>query len=237
MEVLNYTSVIDMSQPTVGSVMRKLSYRHLANEARWILTGDSLLSTIAKTAPQYSKFSDDGRTLQGAYGPVVVSQMNYVIDVLNQDLESRQAVMSLWRPNPRPSKDIPCTVSMQFLVRDLKLHCITNMRSSDIWLGFPYDVFCFTMITTMILVRINRNIELGTLFLNAGSSHLYEKNIGQARACLSEVGSLAFLPMSSHGINTPDDLLNDLSVISHTLKQDISSPHLESIYNHAQAHK
>lgn len=235
LEVLNHTSVIDMSQPTVGSIKRRLSYTHMANEALWILTGDSRLSTIRRTAPSYEKFSDDGVTLQGAYGPMVVSQMRFLVETLMEDVESRQAVMSLWRPNPRKSRDIPCTVSMQFLIRDCKLHCITNMRSSDAWLGFPYDVFCFTMISQMLLLVMGSNIiSLGNLYLNVGSQHLYAKDRDKALMCLSEGTDLKFEPMSSQGLNTPDDLLCDLGIIVDAPNGLCRSPHLNSLY--AKAH-
>lgn len=241
LEVLNHSSIIGMSQPTVGSIKRRLSYTHMANEALWILSGDSRLSTISKTAPSYEKYSDDGIFLQGAYGPIVVSQMRYVVETLTEDPESRQAVMSLWRPNPRKSRDIPCTVSMQFLIRDLKLHCVTNMRSSDAWLGFPYDVFCFTMISQMLLLMMGSNsIGLGRLFLNVGSQHLYEKDREKAILCLNEVVDLKFEPMSSYGLDTPDDLLLALGTIvddSEDSKSMILPPHFESMREYAQTHQ
>ena len=47
-------------------------------------------------------------------------------------------------------KDIPCTVSLQFLIRENKLHLFVNMRSNDVFLGLPHDIFCFTMIQEII---------------------------------------------------------------------------------------
>lgn len=107
-ELLGYTSSLDMRYPVVSAVERKLQRKFLAGEAYWILTGDNRASTISPYNSAIAKFSDDGRYFSGAYGPQVVQQLPYVVDSLEKDHDSRQAVMTIWKPSPRPSKDIPC---------------------------------------------------------------------------------------------------------------------------------
>ena len=226
-ELLVANTQVSMSQPTLGVIRRKINYRHLANEALWILTGSNQLSMISEYAPIYSKFSDDGIVLQGAYGPPVTEQLRYVVDTLNSDPESRQAVISIWRPNPRPSKDIPCTLSLQFLIRNHKLHCIATMRSSDAWLGLPYDVFCFTMIAASVALRLTMDVELGVLAVRSGSLHLYHKDSENARECVRSMAIRQFEPMSLQGLDTPDDLLNDLRAILNAYQ--CKNAHLNSI--------
>mgnify|MGYP003118245658 FL=1 len=96
--------------------------------------------------------------------------------------------MTIWRENPIASKDVPCTLSMQFFLRkasdELFLHCITNMRSNDIWLGTPYDSFNFSAISFYIALFLNKagiKCKLGKLTINAGSRHLYEENLVKAK--------------------------------------------------------
>ena len=109
-----------------------------------------------------------------------------VVDALSRDPDSRQAVIEIWRPNPRDSRDVPCTLTVQWMIRDGKLHCLDSMRSSDAWLGWPYDVFNFSMLSLYILLMLKERsaitlqhidlmarLQLGDLHLTAGSSHLY----------------------------------------------------------------
>jgi thymidylate synthase len=179
-EFISNRIVTGLSQPIITVAERELSYKFMAAEAAWILSGGSFVEEIAPYAPSIAKFSDDGITFRGAYGPKVVEQIGYIVDTLVADQESRQAVMTIWRERPAPSKDIPCTVSVQFFIRNGMLYCIDNMRSSDLWLGYPYDIFNFSMLSLSIRnhvsARLNTQIGMGAMILNAGSSHLYERN-------------------------------------------------------------
>ena len=183
LEILASQTNVDMDFPVVTAKARNLGYRFMVAEAWWILTGQNAVETIKPYSKQIERFSDDGVHFAGAYGPPVIDQLTYIVDSLQRDKQTRQAVLSIWRPNPRDSKDIPCTVSVQWLIRDNYLHCIDNMRSSDAWLGWPYDIFNFTMLTAHILQLLKKrgsgyeNLELGTLTLNAGSQHLYERDL------------------------------------------------------------
>lgn len=173
-ELMAYQTSISMEWPVLTIKERDLGYRFMAAEAAWILSGDNRVKTIAPYSKAISSFSDDGYFFHGAYGPMIRDQLHSVIDALNSDPDTRQAVLTIWRPNPRPSKDIPCTVSIQFLIRDGMLHVIDTMRSSDLWLGWPYDVFNFSMLARYVICHLKKKPELGLLTLQAGSMHLYE---------------------------------------------------------------
>ena len=123
-ELLGYQTMIPMDFPVLTVEERKLGYKFMAAEAAWILSGDNRVKTIAPYSKAISNFSDDGYFYHGAYGPMIRDQLHFVIDALNSDPDTRQAVLTIWRPNPRPSKDIPCTVSIQFLIRDGDLHVV-----------------------------------------------------------------------------------------------------------------
>ena len=221
-ELMSYQSVINMQHPLVTVAERRLNYRFAAAEAYWILTGDNRLAPLVQHIKKFRDFSDDGETLSGAYGPQVVDQMRYVISTLQTDNDSRQAVMTLWRPRPQPSRDIPCTVALQFLVRDGRIHCVATMRSSDAWLGWPYDVFSFTMISTMVgLKLIHGNVrfpklELGRLYMNVGSQHVYCDNppLQLRNICRNSVNYEEYHDMTLYGLISPDHLLQCLRYVS-----------------------
>jgi thymidylate synthase len=156
----------------------------MAAEAIMILEGSNRVEDTALYCKKMKDFSDDGITLSGAYGPPVITQLSYVVETLVKDTCSRQAVLTIWHPRPRPSKDIPCTISLHFMIRDCKLNCAAHMRSSDIFLGVPYDVFNFSMIAHRVLLALPLSINIGSLFLIANSQHLYESNIKIVQAIL-----------------------------------------------------
>jgi thymidylate synthase len=187
LELLAAQITIDMEYPVVSTAARKLGYKFMAAEAYWILTGDDRVETIAPYSKAIANFSDNGVTFDGAYGPMIQAQFDYIIETLVKDPDSRQAVMTIWRPSPAPSKDIPCTVSVQFLIRDGFLHVIDTMRSSDIWLGVPYDLFNFTMLAVQVGLALRDRglrVQLGALTLQAGSQHLYVRNAEEANKVL-----------------------------------------------------
>lgn len=197
LELLNSSTVIDMNYPYVECPPRKLGHKFQHAEAAWILSGDNRVETIAPYASAIKEFSDDGIYFAGAYGPRFVDQCSYVVDSLTRDPQTRQAVLTIWRPSPRTSSDIPCTVSVQFFIRDNKLYCIDTMRSSDIWLGWPYDVFNFSMMSEYIRILLSKKypqLQLGNLYLNAGSQHLYSHNRGGADQALEWLYSTQQVP-------------------------------------------
>lgn len=215
-ELLSYSSQIDMRYPVVTIPERRLSHRFMAAEAHWILSADNRVETIAPFAPSIAKFSDDGKTFFGAYGPRIDVQIKHVIDSLVADPQTRQAVMTIWRRNPPKTKDVPCTVAAQWIIRDEKLHCIDTMRASDVWLGWPYDVFNFSALSFMLLLylrsRHDIHLQLGSLWLNAGSQHLYDRNREKAIACAEAIlPSATPTPFDLERFEHPEDFMDWLS--------------------------
>lgn len=210
-EIICNTSYVDMQYPVVTVSGRKMGYKFLFAEAIWILSGDNRVDTIAPFSKAITNFSDDGLRFQGAYGPKVSEQLRYVVDTLVHDRDSRQAVLTVWRENPRYSKDVPCTIALQFLIRDNRIHCVATMRSSDIWLGWVYDVFNFTMIATEVGIRVRNEskqpLELGTLHLTAGSQHLYETDRHSAVDIFQGNETWSYEALSLSQFNIPQDLM------------------------------
>lgn len=159
-------------------------------ELAWYLAGSKDLKFITHYIPLYRLSSDDGRTVHGGYGPRLMgtenkNQIQSIIRVLSEKKSSRQAVIQLFDSKDilKPHKDIPCTCTLQFLIRENKLHMFTSMRSNDVYLGLPHDVFAFTMIQE-ILAR-SLQCELGEYKHYVSSLHLYEKNFEEAEAYIN----------------------------------------------------
>lgn len=219
LELLNHTTCISMCRPIVTQQARNLSYRFMAAEAAWILSGDNRVYSLSRYCKRMDEFSDEGIFLRGAYGPKVVDQLPYIFDIFKRDIYTRQAVLTTWRERPGPGKDIPCTVSMQFLIRRWELHMIVTMRSSDAWLGWPYDVFSFSMIATYVALMLRKlgvtNPQLGNLWINVGSQHLYESDLAAATSAIIEIPQDSPELILSH-FDHPEDLLGWLGHIRDT---------------------
>lgn len=213
-EVLACQTVVDMKEPVLSIKNRKLGYRFMPAEAAWIISGDDRVKTIEPYSKSIAKFSDDGKKFFGAYGTKIKEQINYVVDKLAKDSDSRQAVINIWRESPPDTNDVPCTISAQWIIRNNTLCCIDTMRSSDIWLGWPYDIFNFSMISAFIALKLreeyNIKIKLGWIALNAGSQHIYENNWEAANVCLLDDESFEVAPLDLDEFDGPYDLLNHL---------------------------
>lgn len=217
-ELIGEGITFDMRYPIVTRKSRKIGYRFYPAEAAWIIAGRNDLRFFRELSmPFIWEFSDDGHYYQGAYGPQVTEQLSYVCDVLADDRDTRQAVMSIWRQNPRPSRDIPCTLSYQFIAREGKLHCVQSMRSSDVWLGYPYDAFNAAMLSAYIILllrsRVARgrtDLTLGTHTLLVGSQHIYEPQWEQALAFVDDMDRIPCVAFDPAWYSSPDAFLDYL---------------------------
>ena len=221
MELPHQQIVVNMLSPVLTIPARKLSYKFMAAEAYWILTGDNRVESISPYNPNIASFSDDGKTFFGAYGPRIMSQLNYVIDKLYADNNTRQAGLTIWRENPPVTKDTPCTVAIFFSIRHGRLNVHVFMRSSDIWLGVPYDVFNFSMLGCLVCCRLHQqyNIRLmpGALYLTAVSSHLYDPNREKAMECINQFPYEIPGPVPVAMYNSEDALFNTLALLRTSL--------------------
>jgi thymidylate synthase len=182
-EILGHTIEVDALESLYCSPTRNLNFSFLFIENLWYLSGRNALGLLKPYNKNYENFADSG-ILQGSYGPMILEQIRYVIDTLTEDPESRQAVITLWRPNPRTAKDKPCTLNFHFMIRNGKLNAHVNMRSNDAIWGQNYDVPSFSLL--IICIAGILQIKPGTLFLTANSLHIYEKHFELAKQLLRE---------------------------------------------------
>lgn len=160
-------------------------------ELLWYLAKTNSLAFISYYVPQYHEESDDGRSIFGGYGPRLFNmrsnnQVANIEALLKDKPTSRRAAIQLFDAADlaRPHKDIPCTCTLQFMVRRNRLNMIIYMRSNDAFRGLPHDIFSFTMIQELVARALN--VELGTYKHAVGSLHLYGHDRSRARDYLRE---------------------------------------------------
>ncbi|MDC9822806.1 thymidylate synthase [Devosia sp. ZB163] len=155
-------------------------------ELLWYLSGSNALDHIAYYLDEYGKYSDDNKTLNGAYGhrifgearlrgdPDPGDQWQRVIDTLREREGSRNAVLQIYanEDGAKKSKDIPCTCTLHFVIRRGQLHLHVHMRSNDAYWGMPHDVFAFSMLQEIAARELGK--ELGTYQHSVASLHLYD---------------------------------------------------------------
>ena len=213
----------ELTQPRrrlLRSPARKADYGFAVGEFLWYWSGKNDLETMLYYNKRMNQFSDDGRTLNSAYGFRMkeqydfeiggypgdgssVSQWEACVKTLCQDPDSRRAIIIINEPmdeviaTGRGSKDVPCTLSLQFFVRNRKLHLHVNMRSNDVFWGLTYDLFSFTLLQECMLLELRRagmkDLELGSYTHCAGSLHIYERHFEAAQAVGDEYLSKDFI--------------------------------------------
>jgi thymidylate synthase len=204
-------TLADPLQNVVTNRVRKMSHTYSVAEFLWILLGRRDAASISAWNPNIGRYSDDGVNFFGAYGPWFVSQLPYVVKTLKEDPDTRQAVMTIWQQSPAKTKDVPCTISFQYLLRRGKLHAQTFMRSNDAWLGLPYDIFTFTRLQAYVANAIGA--ELGRYTHTAGSLHLYEHDWVRAREAVACKTRTALSPAMSLAPIDIDHAFETLSTI------------------------
>lgn len=177
-------------------VGRKVSPAIGAIEALQLIAGVARHDLVLKVAPQFEAYMDvmdthDGtgvRYFHGAYGARVGFQVMCAVDKLKKDPDTRQAVITLWDPyqdNLADKHDYPCTVALAFSMRNGKVDLDVVMRSSDVWLGLPYDMFQFTQLQLTVCNSLGR--EPGRYRHTALSMHAYERNFEDIARFLNNV--------------------------------------------------
>jgi len=166
---------------------RNFSASYFIAETLWYLSGSDSTAWISKYASFWKRISDDGVTANSAYGARIfrphgrvasggIVQWEYVKEELQKDSDSRRAVIHIRTPDDslHAVKDVPCTLALQFFIREGNLHLHVNMRSSDIILGIAYDVPAFTMMQEILANEIG--VGLGDYVHTSNSLHCYERD-------------------------------------------------------------
>ena len=158
-------------------VGRKLNPAIGVAEALQLMGGFTDPELMVALTPTFRQFLNGG-VLHGAYGPRLRPQLPNVLHQLQTDETSRQAVVTLWDPlfdQQEGLRDRPCTIALQWLLRDDKLEAHTHMRSNDVWWGLTYDVYQFTRLQYLLAEQLD--VEVGRYHHHAVSLHAYERDL------------------------------------------------------------
>ena len=176
-------------------------------ELCWYLAGSNNLDFISYYLPKYEEFAEGG-SLFGAYGPRLLAwegtnQVSNVTSLLRKKPTTRQAVIQIFDREDiiGDHKDVACTCTLQFMVRGEALQMFTTMRSNDVFLGLPHDMFSFTMLQEIIASDLS--IEVGNYKHAVGSLHLYDTAIDAAREFLNEGWQSTQSPMPPMPLGDP----------------------------------
>ena len=166
---------------------RKFSFTYVIAEMLWYISGNNKTSWISHYSKFWNKISDDGKTANSAYGARIFEkneriagsqfiQWDFIKEELRKDPDSRRAIIHIRVPEDsiKAKLDVPCTISIQYFIRSEKLHCIVNMRSSDLILGISYDIPAFTFMQEMMANELG--VDVGSYMHVSNSLHVYERH-------------------------------------------------------------
>jgi len=175
----------------------KTALKYAKKELEWYMSGSNKIADMGEFAHVWEKYSDDGLTANSAYGyqifgnhpDVKINQWKWVINKLKEDHDSRQGIININLPSYKrtATADFPCTLALQYFIRDDKLHAITYIRSNDIYYGFRNDIYCFCEMQKIMAKELS--VGIGTYFHVAGSLHLYAPQFHKVEELINTVNS------------------------------------------------
>jgi thymidylate synthase len=180
---------------------RNTSLGYTIAEAVWYFIGNDKTNWISNYSSFWSNISDDDVTANSAYGARIFkshprtsmydvpkegnhSQWQFVLNELSRDPDSRRAVIHIKSPRDNlDKKDVPCTLTLQFFIRENQLHMIVNMRSSDLIFGLTYDVPAFTLFQEKLAWELG--VDLGSYTHMSNSLHVYKRHFSMCNKILN----------------------------------------------------
>ena len=233
---------------------RNFSASYFVAETLWYLSGSDSTAWISRYASFWKGISDDGVTANSAYGARIfrhhgriasggIVQWDYVKEELRKDPDSRRAVIHIRTPDDslHAVKDVPCTLALQFFIREGKLHLHVNMRSSDIILGIAYDVPAFTVMQEIMANELG--VELGEYVHTSNSLHCYERDFDMLDAIANDEELMGYAMPPLPKVFPLDDLMRIEEQVHKTTDGEfldgfmLLSPKLSDVANDPEAHQ
>lgn len=201
-ELLDVELVLSDPRKSVLSLpIRNMSRRYAAGELLCYIRGTNKKEDFEFYSKSWGKLANPDGTINSAYGyrmfhPIfdgdTETRFHYALTQLLENSDTKNAIIMLRDDSdlhPAHQKDRCCTLCLCFNIRDGKLNCRTIMRSQDLWLGLPYDVFCFTRLMQIMLYNYNsacekgKEVQLGTYTHQVLNLHLYERDWQKVQDC------------------------------------------------------
>ncbi|HXD94629.1 MAG TPA: thymidylate synthase [Bacteroidia bacterium] len=174
---------------------KKLHTKSIIHELLWFLKGDTNIKYLKDNGVS---IWDDWADAEGNLGPVYgsqwrnwptpdgrhIDQITQVIDMIKKSPDSRRMIVSAWNVGEIDKMKLPpCHAFFQFYVADGKLSCQLYQRSADIFLGVPFNIASYALLTMMVAQACD--LQAGDFVHTLGDAHLYSNHIEQANLQLS----------------------------------------------------
>ena len=168
---------------------KKIHFKSVAYELLWFLKGDTNIKYLKDNGVSiWDEWADENGDLGPVYGKQwrdwkgangFHDQISNVIDQIKNNPNSRRHIVSAWNVAEIPSMALaPCHILFQFYVQEGKLSCQLYQRSADIFLGVPFNIASYALLTHMIANVCD--LEVGDFVHTLGDAHLYNNHLTQA---------------------------------------------------------
>ena len=187
--VFGYQSRYDLSEGFPLITTKKAHLRSIIHELLWFLKGDSNIAYLKENGVSiWDEWADENGELGPVYGvqwrswPTPegdhIDQISQVIDQIKNTPDSRRIIVNAWNVGLVNQMALPpCHVMFQFYVADGKLSCQLYQRSADIFLGVPFNIASYALLTMMVAQVCN--LEVGEFIHTLGDAHLYSNHMEQ----------------------------------------------------------
>lgn len=174
---------------------KRVHLKSVVGELLWFLRGDSNVRWLQEHGVKiWDEWADENGDLGPVYGvqwrswPTpdggTVDQLAQVIDALRSDPDSRRHIVSAWNVADIPSMALaPCHAFFQFYVADGKLSCQLYQRSADLFLGVPFNIASYALLTHMVAEQVG--LGVGDFVWTGGDCHIYDNHVEQVREQLT----------------------------------------------------
>ena len=193
--VFGHQMRFDLSEGFPLVTTKKLHLRSIIHELLWFLSGDSNIRYLKENGVSiWDDWADDEGDLGPVYGvqwrkwPTPdggsVDQVSQIMQQLRETPDSRRIMLSAWNVAEIENMALPpCHCLFQFYVADGKLSCQLYQRSCDIFLGVPFNIASYALLTHMLAQQAD--LEVGDFIWTGGDCHLYSNHLEQADEQLS----------------------------------------------------
>lgn len=213
---------------------KKLHLRSIIYELLWMLNGQSNVNDLQKNGVRiWNEWADDNGELGPVYGVQwrswktadggTVDQISEVIDRIKTNPDSRRMIVSAWNVGEVDSMALPpCHLLFQFYVSQGKLSCQLYQRSADVFLGVPFNIASYSLLTHMVAQVCN--LAAGDFVHTFGDLHLYNNHIEQAQLQLTREP----YPLPTMDINPEVDSIFDFKYEDFNLVDYQAHPHIKA---------
>jgi len=195
LSVFGYQMRFDLSQGFPLLTTKRIHMKSVIYELLWFLRGESNIKYLNDHGVSiWDEWADDSGELGPVYGVqwrkwktaegTVIDQISQVIDQIKRDPNSRRLIVNAWNVGELGKMALPpCHILFQFYVADGKLSCQFYQRSADVFLGVPFNIASYALLTMMVAQVCN--LRVGELIQNMGDTHLYLNHVLQAKIQLT----------------------------------------------------